>query len=770
MSRYNPDNHPDNHTAPIYEAAQKWRDKALTAEQSVLADGKKLWTLPLLDELDQRYVQNPDAGEGNFLSKLEVQLAEGSNSCRQLMAECLWLLYLFPSPSDMGAAKKRKDVLEIWSWSSEKLDSTHPLLEDAVLGGIGLTGPEYNRQRWRELVLFINALRDFKARDASEQERIASDPWAFSDWLSGFPEEGRRRLIHILPHLLFPDTFERISFEGDKRLILACFIDTSEKEIQKWGTVEIDHALFDLRQRLENEHEREIDFYEDEIKAQWKTQTKKTQTKNWLLSWNPSKWNWDTLAVDRATTHSGEKVDHDWSCKSSKPREGDRVFLFRTRNPPKGIVAVGKVTRAPYEAEHSEQTHADTTKTGRFIGVAFDSIRDVTADEIVDLEDLQNREPDQNWNPQFSGSKIKAKAAQTLERLWKALPPIKTDATTPEGGAESETAPSNKVAQPLNLILYGPPGTGKTYCLKEEYMPRYQDKDGEKRFEFVTFHQSYAYEDFVEGIRPITENGTVTYEVRPGVLKRLCERARVAPDKRFALFIDELNRGNVAKVFGELITLVEVDKRIHFDASGNPLASCKGLEVTLPYSGERFGVPANVDIICTMNTADRSIALLDSALRRRFDFEELMPQPELLRSIDDGEGDSIDLGQLLRVMNERLSHLLHRDQTLGHSYFLHVKSFDKLRHVFAKVILPFLREAFYDDWRQIRYVLADQTVKEEEEKIQLVRVRTQNAATLFPKTNQAEIGDGEAFETIDVDDITPDAIRKIYKNIYEPPE
>ena len=187
MSKYNP----NYHVAPIYEAAQKWRDTALTAEQSVLADGKKLWTLPLLDELDQRYVQNLVPSKGNFLPKLKEQLAEGSDSCHQLMAEILWLLYLFPFPSIMRAATKRKSVMEIWSWSGEKLDPTHPLLEDAVLGGIGLTGPEYNRQRWRELVLFINALRDFKARDASEQERIASDPWEFSGWFSGFPGHGK---------------------------------------------------------------------------------------------------------------------------------------------------------------------------------------------------------------------------------------------------------------------------------------------------------------------------------------------------------------------------------------------------------------------------------------------------------------------------------------------------------------------------------------------------------------------------------------------------
>ena len=317
--------------------------------------------------------------------------------------------------------------------------------------------------------------------------------------------------------------------------------------------------------------------------------------------------------------------------------------------------------------------------------------------------------------------------------------------------------------EPINLIIYGPPGTGKTRKLKESHLPHYQDGAGD-RFEFITFHQSYAYEDFVEGIRPSTEDGTVKYEVRWGPLRRICDQARKAPDKRFALFIDEINRGNVAKIFGELITLVEADKRIRTDSSGARLSDCTGLEVTLPYSGETFGVPINVDVIGTMNTADRSIALLDSALRRRFEFEELAPQPELLKSIPDGDGGEIDMRRLLEAINARLTHLLHRDQTLGHSYLMGLESFEDLRLVFEKKILPFLQEVFYDDWRQIRLVLADDSVEQEE--LQLIRKRAVTVGELFPGADLSEIGDRPAFETAPANEISPDAIRKIY----EPPE
>ncbi len=448
MSRFNP----DHAVGPIYDAATTCRDRCLLGDDSVLSDGRNLWTSAVLDELDQRFVKNLDEGEGDFLSKLKTQLSAGSPECRQLMAESLWLLLLFPS--NVGAARKRETIREVWSWSGEDVEENQPLLNDAVLGGIGSAGTAYNTHRWRELVFLIGAIRDLKRRGAGDRQAILDDPWAFSGWLSGLPEARHRQLIHILPHLLFPETFERMSSEGDKRLILARFSDTPEKEIRKWGTTVIDRALLDLRRRLEEEHGSDIDFYQDEFKAEWKT-----QTRNWLLSWNPSKWNWHSLAADRATTMAGDKADKRWRCSSTKPREGDRVFLMRTGTPPKGIVAVGKVTRAPYEAAHWEQTRADAGETTRFVDVAFDAVRDATVDAIVALDELQSREPSQEWNPQSSGIEIQGKPARTLERLWKVLRHVSGPAATENGSAAS--VPSTRTSGTrLNLILYGPPGTG----------------------------------------------------------------------------------------------------------------------------------------------------------------------------------------------------------------------------------------------------------------------------------------------------------------------
>jgi hypothetical protein len=191
-------------------------------------------------------------------------------------------------------------VCVLWSWSGESLEEDHPLLSDEVLEGIGSAGAGYNTHRWRELAFLIAAVRDLKSRASEERKAILDDPWTFSGWLSGLHEARNRQLIHILPHLLFPETFERISSEGDKRLILASYGDAPEKEIRKWDTSKIDRALLDLRRSLEEEHGTDIDFYQDEFATEWKS-----QTKNWLLSWNPSRWEWNTIAEDRTNTIAG---------------------------------------------------------------------------------------------------------------------------------------------------------------------------------------------------------------------------------------------------------------------------------------------------------------------------------------------------------------------------------------------------------------------------------------------------------------------------------
>ncbi len=365
----------------------------------------------------------------------------------------------------------------------------------------------------------------------------------------------------------------------------------------------------------------------------------------------------------------------------------------------------------------------------------------------------------------------------------------------------------NNMNIPLNQILYGPPGTGKTYNTVLKAMSiidnnEYKDVSDEKyselktrfdelkqagQIEFVTFHQSYSYEEFVEGIKPDLNADNLAYKLENGIFKNICKNSaktttdnfdevyekfindlseynednlftlKTGKEKTFGitvnsnknlsiymgknltkwatltkenlknlsnwnyyatpiyeylksnynlssqsienskkphiLIIDEINRGDVSKIFGELITLIEEDKRI-----GNK----HQMKITLPYSKESFGVPNNLYIIGTMNTADRSIALLDTALRRRFDFEEIMPRPELLNN---KVVEGINLQTLLIRINERITNKYDRDHQIGHSYLMGVNTKEQLERAYKNRILPLLNEYFYNESETVAEVL-----------------------------------------------------------------
>lgn len=227
-----------------------------------------------------------------------------------------------------------------------------------------------------------------------------------------------------------------------------------------------------------------------------------------------------------------------------------------------------------------------------------------------------------------------------------------------------------------------------------------------KHYVFTTFHQSFSYEDFIEGIKPVMEEGkeTISYQIENGIFKDLCLKAQNDTENRYAIFIDEINRGNVSAIFGELITLIEPDKRI---------GAVNELKLKLPYSKREFGVPKNVDIIGTMNTADRSVEALDTALRRRFSFVEIQPNPSVLLN---SEYQDVDLKQLLEMINQRIEVLVDKDHQIGHSYFIGIQNLEDLKQTFKDKIIPLLEEYFYGDFGKIGLVLGGSFIYQEENK------------------------------------------------------
>lgn len=316
------------------------------------------------------------------------------------------------------------------------------------------------------------------------------------------------------------------------------------------------------------------------------------------------------------------------------------------------------------------------------------------------------------------------------------------------GGVQTSSGIPEQIQSVLErkkqVILYGPPGTGKTYWarlaaqelaarsrygqLAGSLEPEQQqalftgnDHDNAGAVWMCTFHPGYGYEDFLEGYRPHAEGEQLLFELRDGIFKRLCLRAESDPSHDYFLIIDEINRGDVPRIFGELLTLLEKDKR--------------GQSVLLPLSGTPFAVPPNVYIIATMNTADRSIALLDTALRRRFGFIELMPDTTLLK--DRVVANSFPLDGWLEALNKRIVANIGRDARnlqVGHAYFLDggqpVANLEAFARVLRDDVIPLLQEYCYEDYATLARLLGETLVDEANQRIRFELFRADRSSEL----------------------------------------
>ena len=348
-------------------------------------------------------------------------------------------------------------------------------------------------------------------------------------------------------------------------------------------------------------------------------------------------------------------------------------------------------------------------------------------DEILENPPVYYEAADESdWLEYYIGKDTEA-SAPTQEELKKADDPeVKKPLPV--------RAPRGKQLWDLNQILYGAPGTGKTFSSaeyasaivekrtvneaastdaeREGLMRKYQGYVDAGYITFTTFHQSYGYEDFIQGIKPDTEKGTICFNKTDGVFKKIADRAMEDNEHNYVIIVDEINRGNISKIFGELITLIEADKR---------WGEVNQISVTLPM-GDVFAVPNNLYIIGTMNSADKSISLVDTALRRRFAFVEMPPMESVVKDAT--------LRDIMHKLNSYLNHELRSsDLLIGHAYFVG-KNMDDLEPIMNNSIIPLLYEYFYDDESKVRKALEclDGTDYEIEPKL-LRRVRIKRKAT-----------------------------------------
>jgi 5-methylcytosine-specific restriction protein B len=353
----------------------------------------------------------------------------------------------------------------------------------------------------------------------------------------------------------------------------------------------------------------------------------------WFVVANPSQWSWSNLFADGSVDYKFGRLQRNYP----NVRAGDLVIGYES-TPSKRVVALARIT-GEYDAEEAPYITLEPVTPIN---------KGLTYDELQEDPLLADSEP------------LKFRCQGTLF----ALSPVEADHL-------------------LAVLGERDPGVASAAA------PSVQ------RLTSVTFHPSYAYEDFIEGFRPKQSGeGGMALTLRDGVFKRVCDAARANQQSRYVVLIDEINRGNIPKIFGELITLIEKDKR--------------GFTVQLPQSGVNFAVPPNLLIIGTMNTADRSVQLLDTALRRRFTFLELLPESDRLEGVTAG---GLALDTFLDELNQRIRQRFGREKQIGHAMFFNgsdiVDTPESFASMFHYELLPLLQEYLYDDYTELRHLLGD---------------------------------------------------------------
>ena len=746
----------------VYAAAEKWVERALRTDGSLFTPGKPLWSSRWLGDLRERFLDQPDKWKGSDpFGKLEPLLAGSPPEVYQLMAEAMYVSYLIVWKNAIGGPRKKQNIDRVLGWSPSP-----SVMPDGRVDGLspGLADPgQFFKANFLLHPGYIIELVDqWKEQEPDERPLDQSDPeapWEFKRFVHGVVWRGA--LLSSRPnspiaqqeallHLVHPDTFEAIVTVDHKERITKAF-----EHLVTQRTDDVDRKLQQIRLALEGNHGYQFHFYEDEIFKQWDPRARPSPNPNLWVDFVrrarefSNKRDLDSYEVDYKLEIGRELVEAreaaldgadgwvDLLKGALKPGKANFVSWrlisdlnkWCVEHPDDALTALEAIwTRDDYSVAERIRHFRDllprsvVSGTGSRTNLASALLMGLDAQQsppfqVTVFEEAYKQTEYPEPEKDADEAALYEHALGFLDRfreeaekrglsmrhpldaqsyVWGILKdrdgdgdpwaPDKVAALA--GELRWETRYLQKIVDGLKdkrqAIFQGPPGTGKTYVAKRiaEWC---REHGGD--FQIVQLHPSYSYEDFVEGFRPtLTDGGQAGFKLTDGPLKRIAEEAEANTEATFILVIDEINRGNVAKVLGELYFLLEY----------------RDEKVRLQYSNEPFSLPKNLWFIGTMNTTDRSIALVDAALRRRFYFFGFFPDEppvkDLLdRWLEENNPKAKWVAALVDLANRKLED---RHLGIGPSHFMKKDpplDENRVRFIWEQAVIPYIEEQCFGD-------------------------------------------------------------------------